>query len=261
MKKVVILESLGIPAEELKAFQAPFAGEVEFEEFQKTTDIPALIEEAKDADAMIIANMPMPGEVISACEKLQFIDVAFTGVDHVGLDAAKAKGIKVSNASGYSNEAVSELVIGMVLSMMRNIPAVQERVRSGGTKDGLVGCELAGKTVGIIGFGNIGRRTGALMHAFGCKVLAQSRTIHSDFPEYAEQVTAEHKIKVKGRPAPQWVPKTSHADNHYLDCEAHTDVWHTVYPSWHGEKTSGAFSCAVVTDHRLTAGNIKHIIN
>ena len=195
MKKVVILESLGIPAEELKAFQAPFAGEVEFEEFQKTTDIPALIEEAKDADAMIIANMPMPGEVISACEKLQFIDVAFTGVDHVGLDAAKAKGIKVSNASGYSNEAVSELVIGMVLSMMRNIPAVQERVRSGGTKEGLVGCELAGKTVGIIGFGNIGRRTGALMHAFGCKVLAQSRTIHSDFPDYAEQVSQDELLR------------------------------------------------------------------
>ena len=84
MKKVVILESLGIPAEELKTFQAPFAGEVEFKEYAKTTDIPALIDEAKDADAMIIANMPMPGEVISACEKLQFIDVAFTGVDHVG---------------------------------------------------------------------------------------------------------------------------------------------------------------------------------
>ena len=155
MKKVVILESLGIPAEELKAFQAPFAGEVEFKEYTKTTDIPALIEEAKDADAMIIANMPMPGEVISACEKLQFIDVAFTGVDHVGLDAAKAKGIKVSNASGYSNEAVSELVIGMVLSMMRNIPAVQERVRSGGTKDGLVGCELAGSP-GLCGAGKPG---------------------------------------------------------------------------------------------------------
>lgn len=195
MKKVVIMESLGISAEELKAFQKPFEGEVEFKEYAKTTDVPALIEEAKDADAMIIANMPMPGEVISACDQLQFIDVAFTGVDHVGLVAAKEKGVKVSNASGYSNEAVSELVIGMALSMMRNIPATEARVRSGGTKDGLVGCELKGKTVGIIGFGNIGRRTGELLHVFGCRILAQSRTIHDDYPDYVEQVSQEELLK------------------------------------------------------------------
>ncbi len=195
MKKVVIMESLGISAEELKAFQKPFEGEVEFKEYAKTTDVPALIEEAKDADAMIIANMPMAGEVISACDQLQFIDVAFTGVDHVGLAAAKEKGVKVSNASGYSNEAVSELVIGMALSMMRNIPATEARVRSGGTKDGLVGCELKGKTVGIIGFGNIGRRTGELLHVFGCRILAQSRTIHDDYPDYVEQVSQEELLK------------------------------------------------------------------
>ena len=82
---------------------------------------------------MILANMPMPGDVISACANLKFIDVAFTGVDHVGLDAAKAKGIAVSNASGYSNEAVAELVIAMVLSMLRNLRQVEDRARTGGT--------------------------------------------------------------------------------------------------------------------------------
>jgi D-3-phosphoglycerate dehydrogenase len=195
MKKVVILESLGISKEELEGFKKPFEGEVEFAEFAKTTDTDKLIEEAKDADAMIIANMPMPGSVIEACPRLQFIDVAFTGVDHVGLDAAKAKGVKVSNASCYSNEAVSELVIGMALSMLRNIPQTQERVRAGGTKDGLVGSELKGKTVGIIGFGNIGRRTGELLHAFGCKVLAQSRSWHSDYPAYVQQLSQEELLK------------------------------------------------------------------
>ena len=195
MKKVVILESLGIPVEELAAFKKPFEGEVEFADYPKTTDVVTLIDEAKDADAMIIANMPMPNEVIAACEKLQFIDVAFTGVDHVGLEAAKAKGIKVSNASGYSNEAVSELVIGMALSMLRNIPQTQERVRTGGTKDGLVGCELKGKTVGIIGYGNIGSRTGELMHAFGCQVLAQSRRYHPEYPAYVTQVSQEELLR------------------------------------------------------------------
>ncbi|MBQ4425084.1 MAG: hydroxyacid dehydrogenase [Lachnospiraceae bacterium] len=195
MKKVVILESLGISPAELKAFEEAFAQEAVFEEYEKTGDVPALIREAGDADALILANMPLPGEVIEACGKLRFIDVAFTGVDHVDLEAARKKGIRVSNASGYSNEAVSELVIGMAISLLRNIPQTQERVRSGGTKEGLVGCELKGKTVGIIGYGNIGSRTGELMHAFGCRILANSRRYHADLPEWVEQVPQEELLK------------------------------------------------------------------
>ena len=196
MSKIVIMESLGISAEELAARKAPFeaAGHT-FTDYAKTTDVPTLIEEAKDADAMILANMPMPGEVIAACENLKFIDVAFTGVDHVGLDAAKAKGIKVSNASGYSNEAVAELVFGMALSLARNLPAVEDRCRAGGTKDGLVGWELQGKTVGIVGLGKIGSRTAALAHAFGCPVLAHSRTRHADAPDYIEQVELDELLR------------------------------------------------------------------
>lgn len=195
MKKVVIMESLGISREELDGLKNQFDGEVLFTEYEKVTDIPTLISEAKDADAMIIANMPMPGEVISACNNLKYIDVAFTGLDHVGLGAAREKGIIVTNASGYSNEAVAELVIGMAISMLRHIPETQECVRSGGTKDGLVGCELRGKTVGIIGYGNIGSRTGELMHAFGCNILAQSRSVHSDYPAWVHQVSQEELLR------------------------------------------------------------------
>ncbi len=195
MKNVAILESLGISDSELKAFEAAFADEVRFTEYAKTTDIPQLIRQSKDADALILANMPLPGEVIRACEKLRFIDVAFTGVDHVGLDAAREKGITVSNASGYSNEAVSELVIGMAISLMRHIPETQERVRNGGTKEGLIGCELKGKTVGIIGYGKIGSRTGELFHAFGCRILAQCRTFHSDLPAWVEQVPQDELLR------------------------------------------------------------------
>ena len=195
MKKVAILESLGISGEELESFKKPFEGEVEFADYPRTADARTLIEEARDADALIIANMPLLDEVIDACEKLKFIDVAFTGVDHVGLEAAKRKGVKVSNASGYSNEAVAELVIGMALSLLRNIPQVQERVRAGGTKDGLVGSELKGKTVGIVGYGKIGSRTGELMHAFGCHVLAHSRQFHDGYPGYVEQVSLEELLR------------------------------------------------------------------
>lgn len=196
MSKIVIMESLGISAEELSSRKAPFeaAGHT-FMDYVKTTDIPTLIEQAKDADAMILANMPMPGEVIAACDHLKFIDVAFTGVDHVGLDAAKAKGIAVSNASGYSNEAVAELVLGMTLSLARNMSAVEARCREGGTKDGLVGWELQGKTVGIVGLGKIGSRTAELFHAFGCPILAHSRTRHADTPDYIEQVELDELLR------------------------------------------------------------------
>ena len=183
MSKIVLLESLGISEAELAARKAPFEAQGHtFVSYPRTGDIPTLIEEARDADALILANMPLAGEVIQACEKLKFIDVAFTGVDHVGLDAARTKGVTVSKASGYSNEAVAELVLGITLSLARRLSTVEARCRQGGTKDGLVGWELKGKTVGIIGLGNIGKRTAALFHAFGCEILAQRRTHHAAAP-------------------------------------------------------------------------------
>lgn len=194
--QVVIMEDLGIPAAELAALEAPFleAG-VRFSSYSRTTDPSALIAEAKDADAMILANMPMPGEVLRACPQLKFIDVAFTGVDHVDLDAARALGAAVSNASGYSNEAVAELVLAMVLAMARNLRAVEDRCRSGGTKAGLVGWELRGKTVGIVGLGKIGTRSAELFHAFGAKVLASSRSVHPDAPAWVEQTGLEELLR------------------------------------------------------------------
>ena len=196
MSKIVIMESLGISAEELAARKAPFEAQGHvFVDYPKTTDPAKLVEEAKDADAMILANMPMPADVLRKCDKLKFIDVAFTGVDHVGLDAAKEKNIAVSNASGYSNEAVSELVIGTTLSLARNIRSVEDRCREGKDKTGLVGWEIKGKTVGIIGLGKIGTRTAELFHAFGAAVLAQSRTHHDGIAEYIEQVTQEELLR------------------------------------------------------------------
>ena len=196
MSKIVIMESLGISAQELALRKKPFEEQGHsFVDFPRTTDIPSLINQAKDADAMILANMPVPGEVIRSCENLKFIDVAFTGVDHVDLAAAKEKGIAVSNASGYSNEAVAELVLGMALNILRNISAVEARCRAGQTKDGLVGNELKGKTVGIIGFGKIGSRSAQLFHAFGCKILAQSRSYKENAPEYVTQVSQEELLK------------------------------------------------------------------
>lgn len=188
--KIVLLESLGVSEETLAACAKPLtdAGHT-FVAYPKDTDPQVQIERAKDADILMIANMPLSGEVIRACKNLKFIDVAFTGVDHVDLDAAKEMGVKVSNAAGYSTQAVAEIALCMMLSLLRNIPQVEQRCRQGQTKDGLVGCELRGKTVGIVGAGAIGCRTAELCHAFGCKVLGYKRHVTGKEPSFIEFVS------------------------------------------------------------------------
>lgn len=192
---IVILESLSIPQAELDELKAPFEKMgYTFKIYEKSTDIPTLIDRAKDADVIMLANMPLPADVINACPKLKFINVAFTGVDHVAMDAVRKRNIVVSNASSYSNDSVAELGVGLILGLLRNIPQVEQRCRNGMTKEGLVGHELKGKTVGIIGLGRIGRRSAELYHAFGCKILANSRTIKDDCPDYIKQVSRDELL-------------------------------------------------------------------
>lgn len=170
---IVLLESLSIDASLLDQYVQPLtaAGHT-FTSYERTDDLTIQMEAVKDADILMLANMPLKEDVIENASHLKYIDIAFTGVDHVPVALAKSKGILVSNASGYSTQSVAELTLGMVLSLLRNIPAAHERCKSGKTKDGIVGCELHGKTVGIIGTGAIGMRSAQLFRAFGCNILA-----------------------------------------------------------------------------------------
>ena len=193
--KIVITESLGISEETLRELQRPFTGQGDtFEEYERAQDPAVVAEQVRDADAVILANMPFPAQVIESAEKLRFIDVAFTGVDHVAIDAAKKRGIAVSNASGYSTEAVAELAVGLALGLARKIPEAQENCRAGKNKAGLGFFELKGKTVGIVGLGRIGSRSAELFHAFGCGILACSRTVHAQCPDYIRQVPLDELL-------------------------------------------------------------------
>lgn len=174
--KIVIMEPLGISQDNLNQLMSALEGH-EFTTYDhKTIDIHEQINRAKDADILMIANTPLPGEVIRSCNKLKMISVAFVGVDHVDADACKEKNILISNAAEYCTHAVAELAIGLTLSVLRNIPRCDLRTRQLSTKEGLVGHELYGKTFGIIGTGAIGIKTAQLTLAFGCKVLAYSRS-------------------------------------------------------------------------------------
>lgn len=194
--KIVFLEPLGISEELLKEKISSVIDEAEHEiiyykDRQEDTD--TLIERSKDADIVVLSNFKYGREVMENCPSLKMVCVAFTGVDHVDIDYCREKGITVCNCAGYSTSAVADIVFAMVISLARNIIPCQDKARNGGTKDGLVGFELDGKTFGIIGTGAIGTRVAKIANAFGCKVIAYSRT-KKDLPD-VEFVTMEELLK------------------------------------------------------------------
>ena len=176
--KLVIIEPLGVEKEKLlsmAAKQLPKSVEVVYYD-TRVTDTETLIERGKDADIIAVSNLPLNADVINGCKNLKMLSVAFTGIDHIAMDACRKNGVLVSNCAGYSTAAVTDLVFGLLISLYRNIPACNEVVRREGTKDGLVGFELEGKKFGVVGTGAIGLRVAAIAQAFGCEVLAFSRT-------------------------------------------------------------------------------------
>ena len=135
-----------------------------------------LIKRAEGADAIVVSNIPITKNFIDACPNLSMISVAFTGVDHIDMKACNERNILVSNAAGFSNESVAELAIGMILSVYRKIVGADAMTRFGGDRGGFLGTELNGKTLGIIGAGEIGLRVAEIAKVFRCKVLAYSRS-------------------------------------------------------------------------------------
>lgn len=129
----------------------------------------------EDTDIAIITNKPLSANVIDKAKNLEMIDVAFTGVDHIDLDAVKENGITLLNASGYSDDSVAELVIGLTIAVMRKFNENRENIFDG-QNNNLMGETIGRKKFGIIGTGNIGIKLIKILQAFDCEILAYSRT-------------------------------------------------------------------------------------
>ena len=190
-----MLEGLGVsePVIERHARRLEAMGH-SFKAYPKDADPAVQAERSRDADVIMLANMPLSTSVLEVAKSLKFIDVAFTGVDHIPMAEAKKRGIAVSNASGYATQAVAELCISFMIQLLRNVSQTEQRCRNGGTKDGLVGRLLHGKTVGIVGAGAIGRQVATLCKAFGCTVLANNRSAVSS-PVIDEQVSLHELLQ------------------------------------------------------------------
>lgn len=176
--KISVIEPLGVEEELLRRIASKALGESHEICFypDRPQDNAALLSRGRDADIVVLANLPLPAQAICGYERLKMLSVAFTGVDHIALEACRERGIAVCNCAGYSIAAVADLVFGLLIGLYRRIPACDKAVRNGGTKDGLIGFELEGKNFGVVGTGAIGARVARIAAAFGCHVYAYSRT-------------------------------------------------------------------------------------
>ena len=193
--RISVVEPLGIGKEQFETLRAEFETKnCVFEYYMDRNENPNTIaQRIGDADIVVISNIRLSAETMAKCPNIKMLSVAFTGLDHIDLDYCRANNIEVFNASSYSTVAVSELAIGLMLDVYRKITEMNANTRQLGSRGMFLGRELHGKTVGVVGTGAIGIQTINLLKAFGCKVLAYSRTQRSEVKALGvEYVSLEH---------------------------------------------------------------------
>jgi glycerate dehydrogenase len=142
-----------------------------------------IMERSKEAEILITNKTPLMEETLSALPSLKYIGVLATGYNVVDVEAAKAKGITVTNVPAYSTYSVAQLTFALLLELCLHVQRHSDSVFSGKWVDSTDFCfwdypliELAGKTIGIVGFGNIGRKVADIAGSFGMKVVCCSKT-------------------------------------------------------------------------------------
>lgn len=176
--RISILEPVGMSACKYEQLRSEFElmGHDLVFYTDRNEDEEELIKRAEGADAVVVSNIKLSKNFITACPNLSMISVAFTGVDHIDMEACNERNILVSNAAGFSTESVAELAIGMIFSVYRKIVGGDAMTRFGGDRGGFLGTELNGKTIGIVGAGAIGLRVAEIARVFNCRVIAYNRS-------------------------------------------------------------------------------------
>ena len=148
-----------------------------------------LIEKIPSYDGLIVRSATkVTKEIIENAKKLKLIGRAGAGVDNIDLPAAKEKNIIVMNTPGGNTNATAEHTLALLLSLSRKIPNADATTHRGEwAKKRLKGNEIKGKTIGIIGFGNVGKRFAEMCNALGLKVIILSKSfegIKNDYSKY-----------------------------------------------------------------------------
>ena len=154
----------------------------------------------KNADAILLNRVTITAKVMDSAPNLKYIGLLATGYNNVDIDAARKKGITVTNIPGYSTDAVATHTMGFILALALSLVKYNDHVKNGGWSfDSGCDCfpfkiqELEGKTLGLFGFGNIAQRVAKMARIFGMRVIYYSRT-PKNF-EGATQVDFETLLK------------------------------------------------------------------
>lgn len=184
-------------------------GDLSWEGFERLGDLvvydrtPAdqIVERMKDAEIVYTNKTPISRETIAVCPELKFIGVLATGYNVVDTAAAKEAGIPVSNIPTYGTDGVAQFAIALLLELCHHIGEHSDCVKAGVWTNNQDWCfwnhpliELAGKTMGIIGFGRIGQKTGQIAKALGMNVIAYDEYSNDAGREIAEYVTLEELL-------------------------------------------------------------------
>lgn len=148
-----------------------------------STPADCVVRRAQDAEALIVNRIVLNRAVLDALPKLRYIGTLATGYNTIDVRAAREKGVTVCNVPLYCVETVAQLTLALLLALCCRVEHLSAVTRSGGWNDAVEAThttapilELSGKTLGILGFGNIGRAVAQLGLALGMRVLVHSRT-------------------------------------------------------------------------------------
>lgn len=187
MKKIVILD--GKTLGDIKLEKLSEIGEVKYYD---TTDISEVKERVREANIVLTNKVVLNRENLSEANNLEFIAEVATGFNNIDIEYAKEKGIGVANVAGYSTNAVVQHTFAATLALLDEITYYDNYVKDGKySKSGLFTCldkpyyEIEGKTWGIIGLGNIGRKVAKIAEAFGAKVVYYSTTGNNSNDEFS----------------------------------------------------------------------------
>ncbi len=155
-----------------------------------------------DAEIVLTNKTAITREVLDQCPSIRYVGVLATGYNVVDVEAAREKGVVVTNIPSYGTDAVAQYAFALLLELCHHVGLHDESVKAGEWEHCPDFCywktplmELAGKTMGIIGFGRIGQRTGKIAQAFGMKVLACDRYQNPELEnESCHYVSLEHLL-------------------------------------------------------------------
>lgn len=196
MKKIVIIDGYVANSGDLSWEGLKDAGELTVYE---RTDPAEVVERSKGAWAILTNKVLYTDDVLSQLPDLKYIGVLATGYNNVDLEAARQRGITVTNVPAYSTDSVAQLVFAHLLNIVNDIHSYADSVNRsewGNCTDFSYRLrpfdELAGKVIGIIGFGNIGSKVAEIARAFGMKVITTSGR---ELPAGVERVTLETLLR------------------------------------------------------------------